>query len=70
MNNQEQILRGKLTALQIEVGIKDHGWALGSEIQEIKQKIIVDKKGDWRAKHGEAYNLGFEIFKFEQNLNK
>ncbi len=63
----EQELRARITNFQEQLGMKDHGWALGSEIQEIKTKIIIDKEGDWRAKHAEAYKLSFDIFVFEQS---
>ena len=62
----EQELRQRVTDFQNKLGMKDHGWCLGSEIAEIKQKIVVDKIGDWRKEHSKAYDLGRAIFLFEQ----
>ena len=63
----EQNLRERIAAFQKEVGMQDHGWVLGSEIAEIKSKIVKDKKGDWREAFGRAYNLSFDIFCWEKS---
>lgn len=63
----EENLRNTLTKLQNEIGIQDHGWALGSEVAEVKAKIAKDKLGDWRAKYQEAYNLGYFISVWEKS---
>lgn len=63
----EANLRARLTKIQNEVGMEDHGWVLGSEAAEVKAKIVRDRIGDWRAKHNEAYALCRDIFVWERS---
>lgn len=62
----EQELRARITKFQEELGLKDNGWALGSEVAEIKEKICVLKIGDWRDSFRKAYNLAYDVFVFEK----